>query len=309
VITFGLKGGVVVGVIRWVARIWGTGAGLLWGAFFIEHLGWFGPGGPKPPLSVWLLTVLHVAMIAGLLAAWRATGEEEFRARAHEAALSLAFDFIGDGAFHPVITLPDKQPLPSEPRWSRQPGCYQLKAALAWRELGDPHAARLFESALGGALATHESFLSGESDLEKMMDRLHAYCYFLEGLLAVADRDDVRRALATGMDGTAALLREAAPVFERSDVCAQLLRIRLIAHHLGAAPLDEPAACEEADRAASYQAASSDPRVHGGFWFGQKGGRKLPFVNPASTAFCMQALTLWQEHRAGKWSFELHELI
>ncbi len=47
----------------------------------------------------------------GLLAVWRATGEEEFRTRAQEAALSLAFDFLGDGVFHPVISLPDKQPL------------------------------------------------------------------------------------------------------------------------------------------------------------------------------------------------------
>ncbi len=248
-------------------------------------------------------------IVRGLLAAWRATGEEEFRSRAHEAALSLAFDFLGEGVFHPVITLPDKQPLPPEPRWSRLPGCYQLKAALAWRDLGDPDAARLFECALAGALATHESFLAGETGPDKVMDRLHPYCYFLEALLAVADREEPRRALVLGMERTGALLREIAPRFERSDVCGQLLRVRLIAHHLGAAPLDEAAACEEADRAASYQAASGDPRIHGGFWFGQRSGEKLAFVNPVSTAFCMQALALWHEHRAGKWSFALHELI
>ena len=38
-------------------------------------------------------------IVRGLLAVWRATGEEEFRARAQEAALSLAFDFLGDGSF------------------------------------------------------------------------------------------------------------------------------------------------------------------------------------------------------------------
>ncbi len=69
-----------------------------------------------------------VGIIArGLLSAWRLTGLEEFRVRAREAALSLAFDFIGDGEFHPVISLPDKQPLQREPKWSRQPGCYQLE--------------------------------------------------------------------------------------------------------------------------------------------------------------------------------------
>jgi hypothetical protein len=240
----------------------------------------------------------------GLLAAWRATGDQKFHARAREAALSLAFDFIGDGVFDPIIALPDKQPAPYDPsRWSRTPGCYQLKSALAWREMGDEHASRLFESALVYSLATHEGFLSGAADQEKMMDRLHAYCYFLEALLAVADREEARRAMVHGIDRVATLLREIAPEFERSDVPAQLLRIRLIAHHLGCVPLNERAACEEADRAASYQDES------GGFWFGQKRGAMLPFLNPVSTAFAMQALALWQQHRAGKWRFELHQLI
>lgn len=235
----------------------------------------------------------------GLKAAWRSTGQESFRMRAQEAAFSLAFDFLGAGMFHPIITLPDKQPLPHEPRWSRSPGCYQLKPALAWRDCGDEHASRLFDSMRAYALATHESFLAGEPDREKVMDRLHAYCYFLEGLLAAPDQTVLR----TGIEHVASLLREIAPEFERSDVCAQLLRVRLIAHHLGIVALDEKAACEEADRTASYQSES------GGFWFGQKRGQMLPFVNPASTAFAMQALALWHQHQAGAWRFELHELI
>ena len=40
-------------------------------------------------------------IVRGLLAVWRATGEEEFHARAQEAALSLAFDFLGDGSVSP----------------------------------------------------------------------------------------------------------------------------------------------------------------------------------------------------------------
>jgi hypothetical protein len=239
----------------------------------------------------------------GLLSAWHMTGEEQFRARARDAALSLAFDFMGDGVFHPVLSLPDKQPLPYEPRWSRRPGCYQLKSALAWREAGDEQAARLFESVLSSALSTHESFLPGEVDREKVMDRLHAYSYFLEALLPVAEREQVRDALANGIGRVAQLLREIGPEFERSDVCAQLLRVRLIAHHWGIVPLDETAACEEADHAASYQAES------GGFWFGQKRGKMLPFLNPVSTAFCLQALALWQMHQSGTWRFEYHQLI
>jgi hypothetical protein len=99
-------------------------------------------------------------------------------------------------------------------------------------------------------------------------------------------------------------------VFERSDVNAQLLRVRLVAHHLGAVPLDETAAREEAASAASFQALeAADPRVRGGFWFGRKGSQMLPFSNPVSTAFCVQALALWQDHQAGRWSFELPQLI
>jgi hypothetical protein len=248
-------------------------------------------------------------IVRGLLAAWRLTGEDEFLARAREAALSLAFDFMGDGEFHPVISLPDKQPLEREPRWSRQPGCYQLKAALAWHEIGDGHASRMFESALAGALATHDTFLPGDEDPQRVMDRLHPYCYFLEALLVEGDRAEVRKALACGVARVASLLREIAPDFERSDACAQLLRVRLIAHHRNILTLDENAACEEASRIAAYQAESPDSRLDGGFWFGQKRGTILPFMNPVSTAFCAQALALWHQHQTGDWSFELHQLI
>ena len=250
-------------------------------------------------------------IVRGLLAVWRATGDEEFRTRAQEGALSLAFDFLGDGVFHPVISLPDKQPLPPEPqqapRWSRQPGCYQLKSALAWREIGDPHARQMFDAAVSVALANHETFLAEEKDREKVMDRLHAYCYFLEALLFTSDARD---ALASGVKRVGQLLREIGPSFERSDVNAQLLRVRLIAHHLGMVALDENAAREEASRAASFQALeTTDVRLRGGFWFGRKGDPMLPFSNPVSTAFCLQALALWDDHQTGRWSFELSQLI
>jgi hypothetical protein len=35
----------------------------------------------------------------------------------------------------------------------------------------------------------------------------------------------------------------------------------------------------------------------------------LPYMNPVSTAFSLQALELWEQHRAGTWRFELAELI
>ena len=247
-----------------------------------------------------------VGMIArGLLS----TGGEEFRERIQEAGLSLAFDFMGDGVFHPIVTLPDKQPLPYERAWSRSPGCYQLKPATAWLGMGDEHAARMFDAALLSTLAAQESFLPGDADPNRVMDRLHPYCYFLEALLYVANRQECRSVLEFGIDRVARLLREIAPQFERSDVCAQLLRVRLVADHFGAVSLDAAAAQEEAERTAGYQARSDDARIDGGFWFGKKGGEMLPYVNPVSTAFSLQALVLWEQHRAGTWRFDLTQLI
>jgi len=264
------------------------------------------PFEPRSPSAYFF----DVGIIArGLMAAWRATGDEAFRARAKEAALSLAFDFMGDGCFYPVITLPEKQPLEQEPRWSRKPGCYQLKSALAWLDDDEPQGRRLFDEVLKYSLATHGSFLAEEQDREKQMDRLHAYCYFLEALLFVSEQDTAKQALRWGIDRVAELLREIAPEFERSDVCAQLLRVRLAAHYSGVVAVDEGAAQEEATRAASYQVQSPDPRLDGGYWFGRKRGEMLPFMNPVSTAFCMQALEMWEQHRNGAWRFELRELI
>ncbi len=74
-------------------------------------------------------------------------------------------------------------------------------------------------------------------------------------------------------------------------------------------PLDEAAAREEAERAASFQIAEEPARLRGGFWFGRKGSSMLPFANPVSTAFGLQALALWHDHLAGRWTFQLHDLI
>jgi hypothetical protein len=202
-----------------------------------------------------------------------------------------------------------KEPLPEEPRWSRKPGCFQLKSALIWREIGDEHADRMFNVALAMALATHKSFLSEEHDQEKVMDRLHAYSYFMEAMMSATEHPQVREALEWGIPHAGSLLRKIGPKFERSDVNAQLLRVRLMAHHWGLVPLDEQAAAEEAAHVASFQDASNNPRFAGGFWFGRKGDAMLPFSNPVSTAFCAQALALWDDHKRGQWHFSLAQLI
>lgn len=252
-------------------------------------------------------------IVRGLLAAWRATGEAEFLDRAREAGLAMAFDFLDEHSFHPVLRLPEKDPLPYESRWSRSPGCYQLKAALAWRDLGratgDAQCDRLYERVLEYALATHDRFLPGDANLERVVDRLHAYCYFLEALLPVASRPECGRALAGGISRVSGLLRGIAPVATRSDVYAQILRLRLFAAGCGAVPLDERAAEEEAAAAAGFQAEGADQRICGGFYFGRRGDQTLPFVNPVSTAFCLQALVMWERRRSGEPPIDFSSLI
>ncbi len=239
----------------------------------------------------------------GLLAIWRATGNKEYIARAQECGLSMALDFIADEAMHPILHLPDKQPVAYEARWSRRPGCYQLKSALAWHELsiatGHRELASAFERLLGYSLATEVDFLPGDANDEKVMDRLHAYCYFLEALLAVSDRAECSSALAAGIDRVASQLRHIEDRFARCDVYAQLLRVRLFADGLGVCRLDRAAAASEEQRIREFQANDPDPRIHGGFRFGRKQDVWMPFVNPVSTAFAIQALAMWQEYQDG----------
>ncbi|HTC35455.1 MAG TPA: hypothetical protein VK724_18930 [Bryobacteraceae bacterium] len=227
-------------------------------------------------------------IVRGLLAAWRVTQEAEFRDIAIAAGRAMLADFPSERGIHPILALPDKRPLAWEPRWSASPGCYQLKSAMSWHELfevtGESAFLRGYETALQAALENDSAFLPGESDLPRVMDRLHAYAYFLEGLLPVLDRPECAVAFRNGVDRASGLLREIAPVFARSDVYAQVLRARLLGD-----PVNEVGAADEAEQAASFQLPS------GGFLFGRKHGQALPFVNPVSTAFCVQALAMWHD--------------
>ena len=227
-------------------------------------------------------------IVRGLLAAWRVTQEAEFRDIAIAAGRAMLADFPSERGIHPILALPDKRPLAWEPRWSASPGCYQLKSAMSWHELfevtGESAFLRGYETALQAALENDSAFLPGESDLPRVMDRLHAYAYFLEGLLPVLDRPECAVAFRNGVDRASGLLREIAPVFARSDVYAQVLRARLLGD-----PVNEVGAADEAEQAASFQLPS------GGFLFGRKHGQALPFVNPVSTAFCVQALAMWND--------------
>jgi len=102
-------------------------------------------------------------------------------------------------------------------------------------------------------------------------------------------------ALQEGLERVSGYLREIAPVFARSDVYAQLLRARLYAANLAGVKLDEKLAAEESASIREFQCEGGGERLHGGFYFGRKGDTMLPFMNPVSTAFCLQAQDMWYE--------------
>ena len=286
-------------------------------AGFLQHKAWNASlgifpfeceSGPDGQLSYFFDSGI---IIRGLLAVWRRTQETELLALATEAGRGMARDFAAGGDWHPVLTLPSRQPIPRLARWSRAPGCYQLKSALAWRELaeatGDQSLADHYYDWLKKSLTSHREYLPGASEPCAVMDRLHAYCYFLEGMSPLVARPECREEYVWGLDRAGQLLREIRPEFLRADVCAQLLRARLlVAGHIS---VDVKAAEEEAQDLSGFQARSTDPRLNGGFWFGRRHGALVPHVSPVPTAFAVQALHLWSEFQDGKTTPCQHPVI
>ena len=243
-------------------------------------------------------------IVRGLLALWRNTRNQKWLDAAVAGCDSLnIFRTAGDGeVFHPILQLPSLEPLPYTPQWSRGPGCYQLKSAMAWHDVaavtGNASFSAAFARAMGSAMATAPTFLPADTP-SRTMDRLHAYCYYLEALLTNVGKPGVDGALADGIRNVAAWLRQIRPTFERSDVNAQLLRVRLLAAQAGAVPLNHAEAAEEAARVRAFQSTSADRHLAGGFAFGQRDGQLIPHSNPVSTSFCMQALDLWADYQSG----------
>jgi uncharacterized protein YyaL (SSP411 family) len=127
-------------------------------------------------------------IVRGLLAVWRATREEELLDTAAAIGRHMARDFATQDDVHPVLALPGKRPVERDAlRWSRSSGCYQLKAAMAWFELaeatGDAAFRAAYDRVLESSLRSYAGFLPGHPERLKVMDRLHAFSYFLEGLL------------------------------------------------------------------------------------------------------------------------------
>jgi hypothetical protein len=230
----------------------------------------------------------------GLLALWRLTREQELLDVAAAVGESMARDFArANGGYWPILSLPGKRPLEMDAwRWSRSTGCYQLKAAMAWFELaeaaGETHFGRRYQEALENSLVTHEAFLPGHAERFKVMDRLHAYLYFLEGLLPRAADPRCSAALEQGIRRVNGYAEEIGAEFLRCDVLAQLLRVRLC---VGGAGADG----SEVAALASFQEAG------GGFYFGRKAGEWAPHISPVSTAFAMQALEWWQRREVIDW--------
>jgi hypothetical protein len=252
-------------------------------------------------------------IVRGLVRLWRATAGSEWIEAAKACGRSMRQDFAaGDSEYHPILRLPAKEPSPRSPQWSRMPGCYQLKAALGWldlhKETGASEYLDWYEELLAASLRTQESFLPGASG-EGVMDRLHAYCYFLEGILPRVERPEVARALADGIDRVAALMGAMGPQFVRSDVCAQLLRLQLLADRAGVGSIDRLAALSLVEKIQSFQLSNVDLRIHGGFFFARRGDRLQPHVNPVSTAFGLQAILMWRQYLAGELLFSPDTLI
>jgi hypothetical protein len=240
-----------------------------------------------------------------LLHLWQATGEQVFLDRAERCGVALQTRMSRvDGSFFPLLDLRNGKPGTGTDAWSAEAEVYQLKSSLAFLELSDATGNREFNTStelmLSWCLKTHEGFVRGEGDPEKVTDRLHAYSYFLEGLLPVAAQNvKASNALQRGVLEVENRMREVAGAYQRCDVVAQLLRLRLYADRIGIMELDSGEAEREALLIEQFQHQSTDPRVDGGFAFARRAGQLLPHVDPAASAVAVQALAMWEQAEDG----------
>jgi hypothetical protein len=256
-----------------------------------------------------------VIIIRALLALWNTTADPQYLERAERCGAALEGQMSRvDGSFFPLLDLSTGVPAVGQGQWSLEPQAYQLKAALAFLDLADATSSSIFaktaEMLLQWSLRQHELFLPGADEPDRVADRLHAYCYFLEGLLPfLARRYDCAQVLQAGLTRVEKLAAETRRALERSDVLAQLLRLRLIADYIGTVELDHSAANWEAGSLPAFQLLTDDKRTHGAFSFGRRAGKLVPHANPAATVFCLQALRMWREYQEGTLRTTWRELI
>ena len=254
-------------------------------------------------------------IIRALLALWRATADPLYLARAEQCGSALMNHMSRvDGSFFPLLDLSTGVPACGSGAWSLEADIYQLKVGLALLELaevaGSTTFAKTAESLLNWSLRQHEMFLPGATEPDRVADRLHAYCYFLEGLLPFLERRfDCVQILQAGMNRVEKLVLETRRALERSDVTAQLLRLRLLVDFIGVVELDLAAATWEADSIPAFQLFTADKRTNGAFSFGRRQGRLAPHANPVSTIFCLQALRMWRDYQNAELRTTWRELI
>lgn len=209
-----------------------------------------------------------------------------------------------DGAFFPLYDLEADRAYEELGEWSGEMAVPQLKAGLAFLELYKATGRGEFEHDAEAlrkwCLKRHESFLGGEVDDVKVVEQLHGYCDFLDGLLpGVALDTDSARVLQFGLLRVENLLDDIGDEYQRCDVMAQLLRLRMYADKLGVMELEYTRAEKEAATIAEFQVQSTDPRTDGGFVHARKRGQNLPQLDPTATALALQALEMWDQTEEG----------
>jgi hypothetical protein len=254
-------------------------------------------------------------IIRSLIALWNTTADPMYLERAERCGAGMMGRMSRvDGSFFPVLDLETGIPSSAPGGWSLEAGPYQLKAGLSFIELAEVTSSGLFsrtaDALLDWCLRQHELFLRGEDRPDRMADRLHAYCYFLEGLLPfVEKRFECTLVLQAGINRVETLAAEASAALERCDVLAQLLRLRLLCDYMGLLELDASAASREAEALLAFQLHTDDRRTNGAFAFGRRDGQLSCHANPAATIFALQALRMWKEHQSGELRMSWHDLI
>jgi hypothetical protein len=237
-----------------------------------------------------------------------------YLARAEACGAALMRMSRVDGAFFPMLDRASGVPFNGSDHWSVEPGIYQLKVGLAFQELAELTSsgafARTSEDLLKWSLRQHEIFLPGADTPAEVADRLHAYCYFLEGLVPYIDRRfDCAQALQAGITRVENLIADNRDALERTDTIAQLLRLRLIAEYIGVIEIDPSAASREAELLPAFQLHTEDRRTNGAFSFGRRNGQLVPHANPVSTIMALQAMRMWHEYQNGELRTTWRELI
>ena len=244
-------------------------------------------------------------VVRALVQLWDATKNPAFLDCAQRCGLALHSRMpTVDGAFFPIYDLKSDRAYAEAGSWKVEMNVPQLKGALALLELYKATGRGEFEHDAEAlrkwCLKRHESSLPGDGDDTRIAERLHAYCLFLEGLLpGVALDAESGRVLQFGLLRVENFLDEFGPELQRSDVIAQLLRLRLYADKLGLMELDYKRADQEAAHLIKFQTQSSDPKTDGAFTLFRRTEKSSPALDLTATVFALQALEMWEQAEEG----------